>query len=108
LLKNSGSPNFKRRFQKTAALGIKFSEISTAAFCTNRVLNLDAIPTHQKEARQYFEKHYSSHPVSITKPGRFVQVKDDGIFTYMYEISDEIALVKNDRGTAFLEFFLVS
>jgi hypothetical protein len=76
--------------------------------CTNRVLNLDAIPTHQKEAREYFEKHYSSHPVSITKPGRFVQVKDDEIFTYMYEISDEISLVKNDRGMEFLEFFLVS
>lgn len=36
-----------------------------------------------------------------------MQVKDDGIYSYMYEISDDIEVVKNETGEEFLEFFLI-
>ncbi len=74
---------------------------------SNRIINLDAIPAEQMEAKAYFEKYYTNYPVSINKPGRFVHIKDDGIYSYMYEISDDIQLVKNDKGEEFLEFFLI-
>lgn len=74
---------------------------------SNRVINLDEIPADQMEAKNYFEKYYSKYPVSINKPGRFVQIKDDGIYTYMYEIGEDILLVQNDIGDEFLEFFLI-
>lgn len=73
---------------------------------SNRVINLDAIPAEHHEAKTYFEKYYSDRSVPISKPGRYVQVKDDGIYSYMYEVSDDILRVKNDRGEEFLEFFL--
>lgn len=73
---------------------------------TNRVLNLNAISVDQKEAKQYFEKYYSKYPVSINKEGRFVHVKDDGIYSYMYEIEDRVELVRTKSGEEFLEFFL--
>jgi hypothetical protein len=73
---------------------------------TNRALNLDTIPANQKEAKNYFEKYYSKYPVAINKAGRYVQVKDDGIFSYMYEIEDNIELVRTKSGEEFLEFFL--
>ena len=57
------------------------------------------------EAKAYFEKYYTNYLVSAYKPGRFVQIKDDGIYSYMYEISDDIQLVKDDKGGEFLEFF---
>jgi hypothetical protein len=74
---------------------------------TDRVINLDAIPEHHKEARDYFEKNYSKYPVLFDKQGRYVQVKDDGIYTYMYEIDDEIKTMKDTKGKDFMEFFLV-
>ncbi len=74
---------------------------------TNRVVNLDIIPDDQKDAKQYFEKYYAKYPISINKAGRYVQVKDDGIYSYMYEISDDIEVVKNETGEEFLEFFLI-
>ncbi len=73
---------------------------------TNRVINLDAIPAEQIEAKNHFEKWYSKYPVSINKPGRFLHIKDDGIYTYMYEIGDDIQLVKDNNGEEFMEFFL--
>lgn len=72
----------------------------------NRVLNLDAIPPEQPEAKAYFESSYGHHPIQLEKPGRFVHVKDDGIYTYMYEISGVIEPVKDASGEQFLEFFL--
>jgi hypothetical protein len=72
----------------------------------NRVINLDTIPAAQVEAKNHFEKCYSKYPVSINKPGRFLQIKDDGIYTYMYEIGDDIQLVKDNNGEEFMEFFL--
>jgi len=73
----------------------------------NRVINLDTIPEEQKTAKEHFEKYYSKYPVSINNTGRYVQVKDDGIYSYMYEISDDIQLVKNGKDEEFLEFFLL-
>ncbi|MCO5242148.1 MAG: HIRAN domain-containing protein [Chitinophagaceae bacterium] len=73
---------------------------------TNRVINLDAIPAEQTEAKAYFEKYYSRYPVTINKPGRFVHIKDDGIYSYLYEIADDIQLVKDTNGHDFLEFSL--
>jgi hypothetical protein len=74
---------------------------------TNRVLNLDTIPDGHIEAKAYFEKYYSKYPVTINKSGRFIHVKDDGIFSYMYEIEDRIELVRTKSREEFLEFFLV-
>jgi HIRAN domain len=74
---------------------------------TNRVVNLDAIPEEQQAAKEYFEDCYGKYPVAINKPGKYVQVKDDGIYTYMYEISNDISIVKNDNDESFLEFFLI-
>lgn len=74
---------------------------------SNRVINLDAIPPEQTEAKAYFESYYKNYSVSINKRGRFVQIEDDGIYSYMYEISDEIQIVKDSNGEEFLEFFLI-
>jgi hypothetical protein len=73
----------------------------------NRVINLDTIPDEKREARDYFEKHYSQYPVSIHENDKFVQVIDDGIFTYMHEMDDHLQFVKNDKGEDFMEFFLI-
>ena len=74
---------------------------------SNRVINLDGIPANQSDAKNYFEKHYSKYPVSINKPGRYVHIKDDGIYSYMYEIDDNILMVKDNTGKEYAEFFLV-
>ena len=74
---------------------------------SNRVINLDTIPPQQTEAKAYFEKYYKKYPVSVNKPGNFVQIKDDGIYSYMYEISDHIQIVKDSKGVEFMEFFLI-
>jgi hypothetical protein len=74
---------------------------------TNRVINLDTIPAEQVEEKNHFEKYYSKYPVSINKPGTFLHIKDDGIYTFMYEIGDDIQLVKDNNGEEFLEFFLI-
>jgi HIRAN domain len=74
---------------------------------SNRAINLDTIPDEQTAAKAYFETYYSNHSIAVNKPGRYVQVKDDGIYTYMYEISDDVQRVNDDKGNNFLEFFLV-
>ena len=66
---------------------------------TNRVINLDAIPAEQSEAKNHFEKYYSQYPVSINQPGTFLHIKDDGIYTYMYEIGDDIQFSKDGLKT---------
>ncbi len=73
---------------------------------THRVINLDEIPPDKHEAKAYFEKYYTKYPINIPKPGRYVQVKDDGIYSYMYEISEDVTIVKDDKGQEFLEFFI--
>ena len=59
------------------------------------------------EAKAYFEKYYTNYPVSVNKPGRFVHIKDDEIYSYMNEISDDIQLVKDNSSQEFLEVFLI-
>lgn len=71
---------------------------------TDRVINLDTINEEYQEAKNHFEKNYS--PVNIAGGGRYVHVKDDGIYTYMYEIDDEIKLVEDINGKKYLEFRL--
>lgn len=73
---------------------------------SNGEINLDTIPAEQVEAKNHFEMYYSKYPVSINKPGRFLHIKDDGIYTYMYEIGDNIQMVKDANGEEFMEFFL--
>lgn len=74
---------------------------------SNRVINLDTIPSEQAEAKIFFENCYSNDLVEINKPGRYVHIKDDGIYSFMYVISDEINVVKSVEGKSFLEFFLI-
>jgi hypothetical protein len=73
----------------------------------NRVINLDTIPAEHQKAKDYFEQYYSKYPVTINKPGRYVHVKDDGIYTFMYDIDDSIEMVKDVKGESYMEFFLV-
>ncbi len=73
---------------------------------THRVINLDEIPPNKAEAKAYFEKYYAKHPVNIPKPGRYVHVKDDGIYSYMYDISEDVTVVNDEKGMEFLEFFI--
>jgi len=72
-----------------------------------RLINLDTIPASQQQAKGYFNEYYAKYPISINTAGSYVQVKDDGIYSYMFDISDDIKTVINNKGNSFLEFFLV-
>ncbi len=72
-----------------------------------RVINLDTIPAHQKDAKYFYEKHYSQFGVAIYKDGRYVEVSDMGIFTYVKEIDEKIEWIRDANGVDYLEFFLV-
>ncbi len=74
---------------------------------SHRVINLDTIPESQVAAKAYFEKRYGQYPVSIKGNSRYLHIKDDGIYTYMYEISEDINVLKDEKGKKYLEFFLV-
>ncbi len=97
-LKHKANPEDEQAY--TSAYDDLFDE-------TDRVINLDTIPEHHEKAKAYFEKYYSKHTVAITNGGRYVQVKDDGIYTFMYDIDDGIATVQDDKGKNYFEFFLV-
>lgn len=73
---------------------------------SNRVINLDTIPEAYAEAKASLEKNYLKYTVRIGQSDRYVQVPDDGIYSYLYEISDEVKVVKTDDGKSFFEFFL--
>lgn len=73
---------------------------------TDRVINLEKIPENNPEAKAYFSKYYSKFPVHITQPGQFVHVKDDGIYTFLYDLSDEVISREDVNGNQYLEFFL--
>jgi HIRAN domain len=72
-----------------------------------RVINLDAIPDYQTEARVYFETHYLKNLVQINQKGRYVQVPDDGIYEFMYDLGEDVNKLKDEKGNEYLEFFLV-
>lgn len=74
---------------------------------TNRVINLDTIPAGHEKAKAYYETYYSKYPIAVNKPGRYVHIKDDGIYTFMYDIDDNVESVKDNQGNEFMEFFLV-
>ncbi len=65
-----------------------------------RVIDLDGID--DTEARAYFEKSYRKYAVDI-EGGNFVQVPNDGIYTYMYNV-DSIGWVTDKKGKRWLEF----
>ena len=72
-----------------------------------RVINLDTTPDSQQEAKDYFKIYYAKYLISISSSGNYVQVKDNFIYSYMYDISDDIKTVQNIKGNSFLDFFLV-
>ena len=72
-----------------------------------RSINLDTTPDSQQEAKDHFKIYYAKYSISISSTGNYVQVKDDFIYSYIYDISDDIKTVKNIRGNSFLDFFLV-
>lgn len=74
---------------------------------TNRVINLDTIPEEHKNAKAYYEEWFSNYPVNMEGGGRYLHIKNDGIYTYMYEIGEDIRMVKDVKGEEFMEFFLV-
>ena len=72
-----------------------------------RVINLDTAPDSQQEAKDHFKMYYAKYSISISSTGNCVQVKDNFIYSYMYDISDDIKTVQNNKGNSFLDFFLV-
>jgi hypothetical protein len=56
------------------------------------------------ELKNHLENYYFNL-VSKNKTGKFLQIKDDGIYTYMYVIGDDIQLGKDWYGDEFSEFF---
>ena len=71
-----------------------------------RVINIDSIPAEQKEAKDFFEKYYSTHPIALQKPGRYAQVHDEGIYSFMNVISDNTVAVHTTKEEDYTEFFL--
>jgi hypothetical protein len=98
-LKKEKNKEFKLRNKKAPATVDIFET-------PNRVINLDSIPEEFSEAKHYFESYYDKHSISLTKPGRYVVVEDDGIYSFMYEISEETRLLYTRRGEPYYEFFL--
>jgi HIRAN domain len=73
---------------------------------TDRVIDLDKIPTHHQEAKKELEKYFSEYPVEMKEKGNYVHVKNDGIYSFLYDIKQEIIIKVNKEGKEFLEFFL--
>jgi len=72
----------------------------------DRVINLDTIPDDFPDAKRYFETYSENHSISLNLPGRYVVVKDDGIYSFMYEISEEVKTIESAEGKTFYEFFI--
>jgi len=70
---------------------------------TNRLIDLDKIPYYRKDAKDYFAAHYKKHIVN-KEGGNYVLVNDDGIYTYLYDVSNEINTVSDEAGNLFYEF----
>jgi len=100
------APHYRTLHKRDTNKAVKQPDYDDLFENTDRVINLDAIPGYHAEAKNYFEKYYSQYPVSIQGEGRFVHVKNDGIYSYMYKIDDEIKLVKDIKGKEYLEFNL--
>ena len=96
------APHYRTLNQKTKS-SLNYNKLFDSY---NRVINIDNIPAHHSDAKKYFETYYAKYQVNIDKPGRFLHIKNDGIYRYMYEISEEIKIVINEKGEAFMEFIL--
>ena len=72
-----------------------------------RVINLDTTPDSQQEAKDYFKIYYAKYLISISSTGNYLQVKNNFIYSYMYDINNDIKTVQNIKGNSFLDFFLV-
>ena len=70
-----------------------------------RVINLDTTPDSQQEAKDYFKIYYAKYLISISSTGNYVQVKNNFIYSYMYDINNDIKTVQNIKGNSFLDFF---
>jgi hypothetical protein len=99
------APHYRTLHKRDKKKAVKQPDYDDLFENTDRVINLDAIPGYHEEAKNYFEKCYGNYPVSI-EGGRYAHVKNDGIYSYMYEIDDEIKLVKDVDGKEYLEFML--
>ncbi len=65
-----------------------------------RVIAIDGIP--DEAAKAYFTKYYQKHVMQIA--GRtYVEVPDDGIYTYMYDV-ESLGWIVADDGKKYLEF----
>jgi|SRR5665647_1159111 len=68
-----------------------------------RVIALDSIP--DEAAKAYFTKYYKKYEMQIG--GRtYVEVPDDGIYTYMYDV-ESLGWITADNGKIYLEFIYV-
>lgn len=99
------APHYRTLHKKEEKNVVKEPDYDDLFDNTDRVINLDTIPKEYEEAKNYFEKYYSKYPVDI-EGGRYVHVKDDGIYSYMYEIDDDIKMVRDIKGKKYLAFNL--
>ncbi len=72
---------------------------------TNRIIDLNKIPAHHQKAKKDLAKYYAKYRVE--KIGNYVQVPNDGIYSYLYDLSEEVKIVKDKAGKVFYEFFLI-
>ncbi|MEQ1554348.1 MAG: HIRAN domain-containing protein [Ferruginibacter sp.] len=73
---------------------------------TDRIIDLDKIPEHHKDAKKELEKYFADYPIEIEEKGNYVHVKNDGIYSFLYDIKQEVIKRINKEGKEFLEFFL--
>lgn len=73
---------------------------------TDRVINVDALPGDRHEVKKKLEDTYGNYQVQINGKGKYLHIKDDGIYSYLYDINDTINEVTDANGKKFLEFFL--
>ncbi len=70
---------------------------------TNRVVNLDRLKESNKAAYKFFLQYPK---IDLSQKGNYVHVKDDGIYTYLYDIAEEINILSNNKKEKYLEFFI--
>lgn len=100
------APHYRTLKKKDKGLDERTYSLEDVLESTDRVINLEKIPENHPEAKAFFSKYYSKFPIKIDQPGQFVQVKDDGIYSFLYDLSDEVICQKDTEGKKFLEFFV--
>lgn len=69
-----------------------------------RVIETDGIA--DEAARAYFERYYGKYAM-VLNGRKYVQVPDDGIYTYMYQV-EVSGWVTSEKGEKFLEFVFIA